>query len=163
MYFKILKGTKLFDKLMKVDEKRKLAIKAANKILTEIGTQRYVRPADSVGGGIRAFELTVCPDGWKPVMRGRFENCFFPKATAKNKDLLARIEALPIIKSANYAEALKYTPQGVDLKFSICPGIEFKPKVILIDALVEDYKPLKDMIEITEGEYRKLAATKSKK
>jgi len=160
MYFKILPGTKAFNRIQKVRNCQIIARDMAIEIVKEVGAKTWLLPYDSIGGGIAAFQMDKCPDGWKRAGGSDIKNGYFPKASPQNKELLARIKALPTIKLSDYANALNYEPQSRGRELSLCPGIQFKNKFLLIDALVENYKPLPGMIEITESEYRKLSASK---
>lgn len=162
MKFKVLKGTELFNQLTAINKRMYAAKDAADKLtaslpfkVVDTATRGY-----NLAGGIDAFHCPDgCPEGWK-VVGESWQNLYYPKVKG-NKDLLAKISALPLIKYDDINELINFRPQGyttpAGLAWAKGPGIVWAKTYVLIETSEGlPYKPVPDMIEITVSEFDKL-------
>jgi len=156
MKFKVKKGTKLFKKLDEIGIKCRNADKAAGKLAEELKCKNWARSSFVLAGGIRAFQFKEKPENWKTVENTY--DCFYPKICKQNKELLDKISKLPIVKIEELNDIVGFKSQFHGNRFYKTVGISWVNKnFILIDVYEEcEYKPKKDMIEITFSEYKKL-------
>lgn len=170
MKFKIMKGTPLFDKLREVGDKMKAANKEAYALCTELGFKQ-MRPESMVlAGGISSLYAKTKPEGYAFAFNpSKSPNDFFPKRNKANKEIIERIKALPKVEHEELNNPIKYdgwksnkyNERGSGKHVSLHPGISWHKNFILISvAEYIDYKPVKDMIEITVTEYKKLEKEK---
>jgi hypothetical protein len=172
MKFKVLKGTKLFDILDKIGDDCMVATREARKIVEELGFEKWRQQTFCLAGGISAFHAPKGkPDGYVYAYSNRDRTAVLPKKIKSNKELLERIEKLPEVKYEALNKPLNYDGFKSD-KFnergakyiSMAPGIVWRKNYILLDMHdYIDYKPVKDMIEITTSEYKKLYNNKKQK
>lgn len=169
MYYKVDKTTELYAKLKEVQAKMKAANKAAHKLATELGFEKWRGESNMViAGGIVSLYAETKPEGYSYTYGSKMPNDFFPKKIKANKEILAKIEALPIVDSFDFTDLIKYdwrqhqTPTGDRLGQSrvlFTPGLSF-PKngevLISFPDYIKKYKPVKGMIEIISTEYKKL-------
>lgn len=172
MYFKIEKKSELHATLVKVKADMKAANKAAFALANELGFEKY-RPINNftIAGGIMSLysEDGKKPDGYAYTYGSSSPNDVFPKRKLKaNKELLAKIDALPTIPAERLNGPIKYdwrkhkSPRadsrgGSQILFT--PGVSFaKNDEILISFpdYITSYKPVKGMIEITFTEHKTL-------
>jgi hypothetical protein len=166
MKFKVLKGTKLFDELNKVQEELAAAHRASKVIVKELGFKEWHKQSFCLGGGISAFRSKTKPDGYAFAYADRDREAIFPKKTKANKEILERIKNLPIIDydrlnkliKFDWRKSMKGNGKG-GLHTSFAPGIAWRKEAVVLDideAYDDTYKPIKDMIEITTSEFKKL-------
>jgi len=165
MKFKVEKGTPLFDKLKDLGERMKAANKEAFSLCTEMGFKQ-MRPAPhALAGGISSFYSKTKPTNFVCTVNAKSPNDFFPKRRVNaNKELLARIDKLPVIDYNELNKLINYDGWNSD-KFnerggryvSMHPGISWHKDHVLLDvAEYVKYKPVKGMVEITVSEYNKI-------
>lgn len=168
MYWKVLKGTELFDKL---DHIRMGVIAAQNcawDLAKKQGAESVRGDMFILAGGISGMHFpNGKPSGYKKVYSSHFTDCYMPSDIKKNDKLLAEIKALPRIEYTALNDVLKYKKSDVifsDNRMVFYPRTMFQKKEMLISLpdYVTGYKPVKDMIEITVSEYNKLNKVKSK-
>lgn len=151
MKFKVLKGTPLFDKLTNLKKEIDAANNAARDLVKELGYENYCKSLFDVAGGISAIIIPEGkPAGWRFSFNDRQPaHAYFPSSIKANKELLERIKKLPIVSTQKLNSLINYGSP-----FST-PGISWRKNYILISTRNE-YKPVKDMVEILESEYKKL-------
>jgi hypothetical protein len=125
------------------------------KLVKEMGFKRCCRDSHSVGGGISAIEcLDGKPDGFKSVGE-KHQNLYFPKV--RNKELIAKIKALPLVGNEEFNETIGFKEQFSDMCFHQRFGCkEFDGGYLISISDKCDYTPKSDMIEILASEYKKL-------
>lgn len=169
MYFKIDKDSELYLKLKEVQVKMKEANQAAYKLANELGFKQWRGDSNmTIAGGIQSLYSETKPDGYAYTYGSSSPNDFFPKKTKANKEILAKIEALPTVSSFDLTDLINYdwrkcseeTGERYGQKRVLfTPGLSF-PKngevLIHIPDWITKYKPVKCMIEITQTEYNKL-------
>lgn len=155
MKYKILKGTETFKQLWVLRKKMSEVDKASHKILKRFGADQYRSAFDVIAGGLSCLMLKECPKGWKSVNGG-----YFPKRNVKaNAELLAEIDALPVIKKNDLNSLVGFEPQFIGNKYSYCVGMIWRKKYCLMEMNEgAKFKPNADMKEITVSEFNKLAA-----
>jgi hypothetical protein len=160
MKFKVLKGTETYNKLQAFQEKgnevRKIALDFANSL----GFEEYIENQKHRVGGISAFVSREKKEGYKQVFTRHRSNLIFPKTTKANKELLAKIEALPVITDDEYNSIIGFKSNFYELNFVRAFGYRKSNKedCYLIDLSgVTKYTPKPDMIEILESEYISLS------
>jgi hypothetical protein len=176
MKYKVEKGTKLFEKLDALGDRMMEVNKAAFTLVKEMGFKEFHTAGTGFvfAGGISAVRSKTKPEGYVYAFGPSEREAFFPKKNKANKELLAKIEALPIIKADELNTLVNFDPfadtpavtrtGGRNISFH--PGISWGKEYILIEVshhYEESYKPAKDMIEITTSEYQKLHNSKKKK
>ncbi len=163
MKFKVKKGTALFDKLSAIQVKMNKAHKEAAKICKELGFKQFREKRFVFSGGICSFHADKKPEGYAYAFGPNHPNDVFPKKNKANKAILERIEKLPVVEQEEVNSLINY--DGWDSNenerggryVSLCPGFVFGKNNILIDVSENiNYKPVKDMVEITVTEYKKL-------
>lgn len=160
MKFKIEAGTETYVKLMALKKRMDAAHKAVNKVLDELGAQRYQAAYGAMLGGISAVELPSKPEGWVQV-GARSSRLFYP--SAKNTAWRDRLKALPTLKHDELNSVVGFNPQHrIDEDRMVwkrykAPGIQFLKNAVLLDTGAADYTPPNaDIVEILESEYRRL-------
>lgn len=154
MYFKIEHGTELFKEFESLNERRHKAHDAAFKLQKSLGGLGYTRPYGSLGGGINAIKFEDKPDGFKSINKSM--SLYSPKKS--NKEMIKRIENLPIVTEDELNSMLGFEPQFSGKYYHNLPGFIECEKYILVD--VSDlckYTPKSDMIEILSSEYKELS------
>lgn len=168
MKFKVVKGTKLFDQLVDVQKEIRRVNGEARKLVESLGYKKYW-PSSELAGGIVAIHCpTGKPEGWAVFWKDE-KHCYMPAKNKKeNKELWAKINALPVLEYSYLNDLLDYKPltHRTDNRVSFGPGIQWEKDYVLLefaDYVAAKYKPVKDMIEILESEYVKLSKLKNKK
>jgi hypothetical protein len=162
MFYKILPGSPLFDRLTKLKEKMyECNNKALDFAKNEMGYSTIRGGHHVLAGGISAIQSKDKPKGYKAAYKGRDVEAWFPADTTKNAELLARIKALPVVEHEDLNKLVKYdswSANETDNRICFYPATHFSAKYILMKFpdFVTNYKPTKDMIEITNLEYDKL-------
>lgn len=159
MKFKALKGTETFAKLQAVWLRIKKADKAAKQLAIELNADtRWMSGWGSISGGISGIELKVKPEGWKSTGENGF---YYPAKLNANKELLDRLEALPVVKDFELNDAVGFKRQSVGRVMHNCIGAQFGKDYHLFEVNEEvKYTPPADVIEITASEYKKLSLKK---
>lgn len=155
MYYKLEKGNETFDKLDNVLNKMSKCNKEAMNLVEELGFERFGVSRGVVAGGISCIQSDYKPEGYKSVGKNH-QNLIYPKAN--NKEVLEKINNLPIVKHEEYNETIGFKSQFTENVF-IYNFISKKVNdIYLIEVSNEcEYKPTKDMVEITFTEYKKLS------
>lgn len=165
MKYKVLKGTDLFKKLDALRQRMTDCNNAAFDLVKEIGYKKMRGKNMVLAGGISTIEIPGGqPNGWRKNHWG-LKDEYYPKKNKANKELLARIEALPVVEYEELNEILKFDSHDSDSnKMSFHPGVYFEKKEILIDISrhYRRYKPVKGMIEILESEFLRKTTEKKK-
>lgn len=162
MKFKILKGTKLFDRLTAVRKEMTRCNKEALKVMKEAGAKSIRGRRMVAAGGISSFifEDNIKPDNWSFAYGKDYPKDFMPtRNRTVNKDLLGKIANLPVVEYDAINDLLNYDFNDSDTnRLYFIPGLLFKKQCILLvfGEQYTRYKPVKDMIEITHSEYLKL-------
>lgn len=163
-YFKISKDSDLgksFTDLLEKCNKAREATNALIKEITQLDDVEYFKPLDSIAGGIHSIPMATAPDMtvWKIHPQTK---AYLPRATKKGNLIREKFDALPYV-SQNDLNAI----------------IGFKSHLTISEERLKNYKnygllPVEnwylimifpqssweqpvDMIEITKGEYDKLA------
>ncbi len=174
MKFKVLKGSELFRLLSEVHKKMEEATAAAKAVSKEVKADAFCQSDRGVAGGISAFVFNNYKspgDNWKSLDRhtSKMSRFHFPKRNKRNKELLATIDSLPIVKATELSRIFKYKSQSFStdqagLVFSTSPGIEWHiSKGYILVTIHENakYKPIEGLTEIMVSEYQKLSTKKS--
>ena len=165
MKFKILKGTKAYAKFVALHAERNRCIAEARKVAKKVGAKQWHWAWWAVAGGISAFVFKEKPEGWGNAYTPHEEGCFMPKKNLKaNKELLAEIKALPVVEEEAINSIIKYDSDKhcTTRRKMFHPGYSMHEGYVLLSfsACVDAYKPIKDVIEITNTEYNKLKKAK---
>lgn len=169
MYFKVDKKSDLYDKLKVIQIRMKVANKASLDLATRLGFKQWRGESNmTIAGGIVSFYSKAKPDGYRYTYGSDMPNDFFPKKIKANKELLAKIEALPTVSSFDFTDLIKYDwrkcseETGVrhgQKRVLFTPGLSF-PKngeiLINVPEWITKYKPVLGMIEILSTEYNTL-------
>jgi hypothetical protein len=166
MRFKILRGTETFTKLTRLRLRINECNDAAGKLVKELGGERYLHHSGlyTIAGGIAGIELKERPEGWGLAYPKTYSNIYFPiRNRIANKEILERINSLPLVEDSDLNNILGYEPQDVHksgLRYTLAyrPAIHFRDEYMLIritDGAV--YTPINaDIIEITVSEFNSL-------
>jgi hypothetical protein len=154
MYLKVIKGTETFDKLSAVWDKINEYNNIAKALVKELGFEKHGRSKIGVAGGISCIECETKPEGWRSVGK-KYQSLYYPKAN--QKELLNKIESLPIVSEEEYNNTIGFEPQFTSLHYISAFASKRNEKEIVIKiAETADYTPKSDMIEITVSEYKQL-------
>jgi hypothetical protein len=159
MKFKVLKGTETYDKLEAFQKKAAELNKIALDFALSLGFEQFVPSQRHIAGGISAFFSKEKRDGYKQVFTRHRSDLIFPKTTKDNKELIAKIAALPVIEYDEYNSIIGYEAGFFGLTFVRAFGLKKNEEegCYVIDLSgVTEYTPNKDMIEILESEYLQL-------
>ena len=158
MKFKVNKGTKLFNELIAVLKKMDQCHHAAWEIVEEVGATSYRGSYWRIGGGITALGFKKQPEGYR---KEEGYNSYFPKKIKVNKELLAKIDALPTVTFEDINTPLKFDfPQHIGNKMVNVPEVLFRKDHVLINVKDEcTYTPVEGMIEILGSEWIALGKT----
>lgn len=155
-YYKIPKGSKVYDDLVNLSTKIDYVNEEINKILDEFSAVRYCGLQNSPWGGISAIQFSENPPlNWKAVDKD--QKLYYPKA--KLKSTCARIEGLPRIEWSELNDLVGFkAPQTVTLnariQWIVGVGIIFGNKFHLMNIVIgAEYVPINDVIEIIESEF----------
>lgn len=152
MYYKLEKGNETFEKLDNVWERMIECNKKAYALCKELGFTKMGRSNNGVAGGISCFQADQKPEGFK-TLKGY--NLYFPKKN--NKEVLNKIDELPIIEHKEYNETIGFKSQFSTSFHHSSFGSKKVNDIYLIEVSEEcKYTPTKDMVEITITEYKKL-------
>lgn len=167
MKFKVVKGSELFDKLTSLKKEMIRCNNAAFNLVKKLGYSRMRGRAGVLAGGISSIEIkSGQPEGWRKAYSNRVSNEYFPAKIKANKDLLDKINALPILEYDALNDLVDFDWRDCDSRFiSFNPGVYWQQKVILIDISSEysKYKPVEGMIEILDSEFQKIKNEADKK
>jgi|ERR1700761_5260340 len=163
MKFKILKGTLLFKKFVDLQTEIERVNKEALALMKEVGAKQIRGSAWAVDGGISSFVFekgTPKPEGWKNSFTNEQWEYMPAKGRKASKEIYDKVQALPIVPYEVFKDLIEYDWYDHDTnRISFCPGINWFDEYVLV-AIAEQYpryKPVKGMVEITTGEYNKLA------
>lgn len=166
MRYKILKGCKLFDRLIALQEKCQEANKAAFDFAKKLGSDEIVSDINinNLAGGISGIKLNEKPQGWKLAAPKYYSNVYFPKNTKANKEILESIAYLPVVKNEELNKILNYNMwarEKNDKRVSFNPGVYWNSEDVIFVAVAEQvkYTPVEGMIEITVSEFNQLKKT----
>jgi len=160
MKFKVLKGTETYNKLQAFQEKSKELRKIALDFANSLGFEEYIENQKHRAGGISAFVSREKKEGYKQVFTRHRSNLIFPKTTKANKELIAKIEALPVITDDEYNSIIGFKSDFYGLQFIRAFGyrrVNIKDCYLIDLSGVTKYTPKPDMIEILESEYISLS------
>jgi hypothetical protein len=166
MKFRVNKGTPLFDKLILLQEKMWDCNNAAYDLVKKMGYKRMRGRGMVLAGGISTIEiLGGKPEGWRDNTYG-VSNEYFPKKNKQNKEILAKIKALPVVEYRELNDLVNF-----DMHDTKSNRISFHPEIIWGDDAIligissqyENYKPVKGMVEILESEYNLIKFKMDKK
>lgn len=159
MKFKILKGTETFNKLSDFEKEIKRVNKIAIDLSKELGGDEkgtHLGYSFELAGGISGIKMPLKPEGWKDASKNH-HNYFYPKINKSNKDVLDKINALPILKYKDLNDIVGFSFQSHGMTWFNCPGIYWGKEYILMDVNDQcNFCPNEDMIEILGSEYIKL-------
>jgi len=166
MKFKVLKGSDLYKKLDAVRKRIAECNNAALDLVNKLGYKKLRGKTSVLAGGISSIEiLGGKPEGWRDNYWG-VRNEYFPKKNKANKELLASIDALPIVEYDELNNILNFNWHASETRhISFHPGIYWRKKEILISVSenYNNYKPVKGMIEILESEFIRKTKEEKKK
>lgn len=167
MKYKVLKGTKLFNKLVDIQNEIQRCNKVARDFVEGLGYTKFRKSRYGIGGGISSI---ICesgkPVGWKKSYT-ELPNEYMPAKIKKNDTLLKAIDNLPKVDENVINKLLDYDPWksteesqvGYGMVINVCPEVHWKKSFILIgisERYITTYKPVRNMIEIMGSEFEKL-------
>lgn len=167
MKFKVKRSSALGKKFTALQVEIDAATNAAKALANELGFSKWREGRRCVAGGISAFHAERKPEGWGYAFTRKYPRDFFPKRSLKaNKQIVDRIDALPVVEYEDLNKLIRYDGFKTNelahngdgsSKISFMPQVIFKENFVLVSVPeYVKYKPVKDMIEITVTEYRKL-------
>lgn len=158
MYYKVEKGTEIYNKLDKVWDKMIKYNNISLEFIKSIGFNKFGVSHKGVAGGVSCIESDYKPEGFKQVGKTH-QNLFYPKQN--NKELLKRIEELPIVSYSEYNDVIGFVPHSKNLKYFNSYGSEKIGNIYLI-TLSDDceYQPKEDMVELKVSEYKEILKNK---
>lgn len=165
MKFKVEKKSKLLSDLIALRTNMFAANKSAFALAKQIGFSKIRIRSMVLAGGISSFHAENKPVGFGYTYSSKEPTDFFPKKLKVNKDILQKINDLPVVQHDALNKLIKYDgfKMRVGKKISFHPGFAFTKNTVLFDMDDDlDYKPVKGMVEITTSEYKKLLEVKSK-
>jgi hypothetical protein len=160
MKFKADKGTATYEKLNAVMSKIQECRFQAKKLAEELGAGKYIESYQGAAGGIEGIEFDEQPKGWKRVYNRRYSDLYYPKALKSNKELIERLEALPIVSRKEVNETVGYEP-----KYFGTIGIWHRHDLILFEVPIEringedqpyTFKAPSDVVELTYSEFENI-------
>lgn len=96
-------------------------------------------------------------EGWVP---DKIERIFYrPRKNKANTELIAAIDALPVVLLSDVNEVLKFKvhSEGNKMYFGLQYTIGFKDyALVYVKPEIKKYKPTEDMVEILASEYNEL-------
>lgn len=154
-YYKILKGTDLFNKLTDFKKRGDKAREAANKLAKELGSDHDAYTSSGDLGGIDALHFEEKPEGWR-VVGNRWQSLYYPKAD--QKELHKKIAALPIVKRSELNDIVGFSGlQMVGMAIIKSVGMAWHNDYCVMEVAAGcKYTPPKDATEILHSEYEKL-------
>jgi len=154
-YYKILKGTDLFNKLNDFKKRGDVAREAANKLAKELGSNEDAYTTGGDIGGIDALHFDEKPQGWRSV-GNKWQSLYYPKAD--QKELHEKINALPIVKREELNEIVGFSGMQIaDMAIIKSVGMAWHKDYCVMEVAAGcRYTPPKDAIEILHSEYDKL-------
>jgi len=164
MYYKILKGTPLHEKLARLHEKILAAKKEAAAVVKEVNGFSYCSNPDILAGGIFGISFyDEPPHGWYCINQGSTPSYYRPKNLSENRELLAKIKSLPTVSFEELNVLLNFiagtAPFGKALKWVKCPIVVWGSETTVVNLRGFDgYHPVEGMIHIIKSEYNTLAA-----
>lgn len=168
MKYKIMHGTGTFAKLKVLEKQMDRVCKARNKVLKELGAERFATLRGVLCGGMVAVELAAKPEGFKVYDRSH-PRFFAPKAD--NTEWSAKFNDLPTLPYSALNDIVGFKSgqmtghESGGFAIHRCPGIEFGKTVILLETDAKaKYSPENaDIVEILESEYVRLSEAIDKK
>jgi len=169
-YYKIEKGTELFEKMDSFHDRIKEVKKPARELLESIpnaDSETYYMDAE-IAGGIRyvRFPHDKVPKDWcvsKSMQRSKAGVFCYPHGNRKStKEIRLKIKNLPRLNYPDLTSIFGYKALNYKSNhWSFCPGINWTKDFILINVQdVEEgrvgYTPVEGMTEILASEYMKL-------
>jgi hypothetical protein len=160
MKYKILKGTETFGKLHELNSKMKKCEAAASSLAIELGGskdgKRLSRGLDCIAGGLAGIEMKTKLEGWRYASKNHY-GFYYPRRIKQNKEVLDRIENLPVLTYNDLNEIVSFDQQASGMRWFNCPGVDWRDEYILLHIDNDCYfTPNADMVEILESEYIKL-------
>lgn len=161
MYYKILKGTALFQTLTDIDNRRRevntAALKFALRFNTE-GSHLSLGDMEILGGGLSGILFEHKPDNWVKTATRYYSNVYRPKKCKANAELIQEWESLPIISRSEVNKALNFESGFIGNNYYYGCGVNWGYEFVLVSVQDElkDYVPAADMIEILGSEYKQL-------
>lgn len=159
MKFKVLKGTELFKQLDNLKKEMNRCNKLAFDFVESLGYKSMRGKFNTLAGGLSSIIIEAGhPKDWRKC-EGKHE--YFPMKRKSNKELLDKINSLPIIVDDDLNKILNFQPWGKrknERHLNFHPAVQWSDAVILVDVSSNyvSYKPFADMIEILDSEYLKL-------
>jgi len=168
MYFKVNKGTPLFDSLMAVYEKIKKSRTMVKELEKEVGADGSSSDNHYLAGRINAFHFKNYKspgENWMS-MQGKFSPWYMPRSSKKfakeNKELFDKLAAIPRVDTKLLMEPLgltglqAYSANGSLVVFSR-PRLEWYPEYVILTFPDEiTYSPVDGMEEILGSVYKEL-------
>lgn len=159
MKFKVVKGTKTFNKLSELKNKVVFVNQEAENLVKTLGGKRYCKHQHVLAGGIAAIEFDSKPDDYK-IMGEKYQNLYYPKVS--NKKDCKLIQELPTLDYKELNSLVNFNgpqtiPNDHGFGWVSTVGIIWGEDEILIEVPSGcKYTPPEDLIEIVESEYEKL-------
>ena len=156
MYYKIEPGNVTHEKVKDTLQKLDSYIDQSESLVKELGFERYGKSHNGVAGGISCVESSSKPEGYVSVGK-KWQNLYRPKAN--QKEIWAKIKALPVMSFEEFGEAIGFKPQFKGLTYHRACGITTIKNTYLVEVSDKcDYTPAEGMVEILASEYKKLMA-----
>lgn len=180
MYFKVDPNSKLhqeLDALFQQGKDNRVVVTALvdeiNRLTGDDCTQYYGVYEAQGGFSAKKFnDTSKVPEGW---VRMKYDSKAFSPSRAnkhkkRNRELLAKIDALPLVRHSDYSKVLGYKvytgEENGNMIISTSPGIIFG-NIFLISiyhfAIKAGYKPVDGMIEIKASEYHSIKEAQTEK
>jgi hypothetical protein len=158
MYYKTLKGSDTYKNFDKLQQDIMAVTKAAFALVEELGYESYIDKRMACAGGISGIQIAEKPKGWKRVYQKHYDDVYFPSDIKANKELLAKIEALPYVNFTQLNDCVGYKEQTLGTTWMYKIGCSWHDDYVLFT--VNDkarFTPPADCTEITVTEYNKLS------
>lgn len=159
MYFRIKQDSETFEAVKNLRIKMKAATKAACDMATELGGsekgEHIGEGFNIIAGGLTGIKMETKPRGWSKASK-HYRDVYFPqKNLVANKEILAKIEALPKVYTDDINALVGFEDQTVGRNVILMPNFYWRDDFIVFTMNSGCiYTPMKDIEEITGSEFK---------
>lgn len=161
MYFKVEKGSPLYDNLIDLMKKAKYVQEEARKLVFELGYLQYRQRSWVLWGGISS--ILIPKDKPVPKDWSKADDGYMPRKYRKStRDLAEKIKQLPVVEHDELNDLLGYDSNSSKTPYrtSFHPAFKYiKDKELFLISVADYmiYTPVDGMTEILSSEYNALS------